>query len=110
MALPEALPSINPLVAAFTSVAFVIEISETPSLNNSNLFTVVEVTVYAKEILYQIPVDKVEPFVPICVLALSVSIKTPPLVMRALNITVAKSFWNEKKRVDVAFGSAFMYR
>ncbi len=49
-------------------VPFVTDIVEIPSLNNSSLLTDVEVTVYAKDNLYQTPVERVAPSLPICAL------------------------------------------
>ena len=63
-------------------VASVTEISETPPTNNSNLLTVVDVMVYAREILYQTPVERVLPLPPICAVVPFHSWSTPPLVIR----------------------------
>src|SRR3989344_8831001 len=80
---PSVLPRTSlPPVVTFVNVALVTEISETPSLNSSNLFTVEEVIVAAREILYQTPVDRAEPSLPICAVDWFQSCKTPALVRR----------------------------
>jgi hypothetical protein len=93
-------------------VAFVIEIDETPFTNNSNLFTVVLVIVHAKDILYQVPVDKVEPFVPICAPESLANIwSTPPLVIAIVGEVKAETGWSVvEKKEDVAFGKATIYK